>query len=62
MRDVVDVSTSIHIERPRRVVAASAADPLSTSEGPFPVETTYTWEDVGAGATRMTYEGRAVRR
>ena len=33
---------------------------MRTSEGPFPMETTYTWEPTATGGTRMTLRNRGT--
>ena len=41
----------VKLEPDRRLV-------MRTADGPFPMETTYTWEPVDEGATRMTLRNR----
>jgi hypothetical protein len=43
----------VEFVRDRRLV-------MRTAEGPFPMETTYTWEPTGSGATRMTLRNRGT--
>ena len=50
----VDVLTEIVIGRPAGVVAGYAADPSNAAQGPFPMETTYTWQPASDRSTKMT--------
>ena len=45
----------VDLDLPNRLV-------MRTSEGPFPMETTYTWTATGNGGTRMTLQNRGEPR
>jgi uncharacterized protein YndB with AHSA1/START domain len=50
-RTLVYTYEVVELEPGRRLV-------MRTEQGPFPMETTYTWEAAGPGATRMTLRNR----
>ncbi len=51
-----------HIEYTYEIVELVPLERLvmQTAEGPFPMETTYTWEALSAGSTRMTFRNRGA--
>jgi uncharacterized membrane protein len=50
-RRLTYVYRTVEFEPQRRLV-------MRTLDGPFPMETTYTWSDAGAGKTRMTLRNK----
>jgi hypothetical protein len=68
--DSVDVVVETVIRRPLEVVAAYASDPantptslvMRTAEGPFPMETSYSYESTAEGHTRVTLRNRGTPR
>ena len=41
-----------------RAIEAGRSFVMATAQGPFPMETTYSWDDMASGATRMMLRNR----
>lgn len=45
--------------RPAVISSSASLEHMSTSEGPFPMETTYTWQETPNGGTKMVLRAGA---